>query len=155
MFKSFQPPKTSVRQKFYVDTSVWRDYFEDRSDGLRPLGEFAFRFLKWCQSQHCAILVSDAVELELRIFASGEKVRLIFQEFEESIVHVVATTAEVEEARTFWEKNRKRFPLADILHSIVARDNDAVLVSRDNHFKEIEIVQSFKPEEINPEDDGF
>lgn len=26
------------KKKFYVDTSVWRDYFEDRSDGIRPFG---------------------------------------------------------------------------------------------------------------------
>ena len=35
-----------MAKKFYLDTAIWRDYFEDRGDGTRPIGEFAFQFLR-------------------------------------------------------------------------------------------------------------
>ena len=27
--------------KYYLDTSIWRDYYENRSDKFRPWGEWA------------------------------------------------------------------------------------------------------------------
>lgn len=51
--------------KFYLDTNIWIDYFENRSDGLRPLGEFAFQFLKKVVETNSVIYYSDLVKTEL------------------------------------------------------------------------------------------
>ena len=43
----------------------------------------------------------------------------------------------------------RNLPSGDALHSIIARDNDLILVTRDNHFKELtDISKYYKPEEI-------
>ena len=40
-------------------------------------------------------------------------------------------------------------PLGDVLHSLLARDNGLILVTRDNHFKELKDISKFyKPEEL-------
>ena len=33
-------------EKYYLDTCIWRDYFENRSDKFRPLGDWAFSLIK-------------------------------------------------------------------------------------------------------------
>ena len=70
-----------MQQKFYLDTAIWRDYFEDRRDGIRPLGEFAFQFLKNCEKKGCKVLVSDTVILELKVYFSEEDIKQIFLRF--------------------------------------------------------------------------
>jgi hypothetical protein len=47
--------------KYYIDTCIWRDYFENRNDKYRPLGEWAFRFIKKIINEDSLILFSDLV----------------------------------------------------------------------------------------------
>lgn len=58
--------------KFYIDTSVWLDYFQDRGDGIRPIGLFAFMFLKKCQKEGLKIIVSDIVVKEMEKLMTKE-----------------------------------------------------------------------------------
>jgi len=136
--------------KFYLNTCIWRDFFEDRFDGLKPLGEFAFQFLKQCQEKGIEILVSDTVVLELEASLSKGRVKEMFSSFESIIREIAANAEEVSEARREWEKRNKQLPFKDVLHAIIARDNKAVLVSRDNHFFDMlsSIVEVKKPEDI-------
>src|SRR3989344_1076940 len=71
-----------MEKRFYLDTSIWIDYVEDRGDGIRPLGEFAFRFLKYCEERDLEILVSDIVILELQKILSKERINEGFFPFE-------------------------------------------------------------------------
>lgn len=48
-----------MAKRFYIDTSIWCDYFEDRNDGIRPLGLFAHNFLNRGRKKNYVILVSD------------------------------------------------------------------------------------------------
>jgi len=44
---------------------------------------------------------------------------------------------------------KMRIPVGDALHAIIARNNNAVLVSQDHHFKRLKDIISVKrPEEI-------
>ena len=133
--------------KFYVDTSVWRDYFEDRVDNIRPLGEFAFQFLKKCRKRGATIIVSDIVIDELEKRMSKEQIEGLLSDFKEIIVIVNHTKEQIEEAFDFRRKSNYAFPLADILHSIIARDKSATVVTRDKHFEEIGLVKVNAPEE--------
>jgi len=137
-----------MRNRFYVDTSVWRDYFEDRKDGLRPLGEFAFEFLKKCKREKSKIIVSDVVFEELSLEFSKTQQEMLLSEFEELIIRVLHSRKQEQEAFSLLRKFNRAFPLADVLHSVIARDESAVLVSRDFHFKQIGLVDVFLPEEL-------
>lgn len=136
-------------QKFYLDTAIWRDYFEDRKDGIRPLGEFAFQLLKKCHQRKWIVLVSPEVEKELLAYYPRERVEQVFSSFKDIIVKVSYSKEQVSEALTFWVKTRKEFPFSDILHSVIARDNCATLVCRDRHFFEIKLADCVLPEEVD------
>ncbi len=137
-------------KKFYLDTAIWRDYFEDRGDGTRPLGEFAFQFLRKCSENNAVIFVSDVVVLELKIRFSEEQSKEIFSSFESMITWLDASAEQTSEAREEWRKRNKALPFKGVLHAIIARDNQAVLVARDNHFFDSlsSIVEVQKPEDI-------
>ncbi|MEW6295349.1 MAG: hypothetical protein AB1467_03590 [Candidatus Diapherotrites archaeon] len=139
-----------MQQKFYLDTAIWRDYFEDRKDGIKPLGEFAFQFLRQCREKDIEILVSDTVVLELERRLSKERVKEIFSSFSGIIRKVSASAEQVSEARREWQKRNRQLPFKDVLHTIIARDNKAVLVARDKHFFDLlaSIVEVTMPEDI-------
>jgi len=67
----------AMAEKYYIDTSIWRDYYEDRSDGIRPLGEFAFRFFSYCIESESIILYSNLVLEELGTAYSGDEIKKI------------------------------------------------------------------------------
>lgn len=110
--------------KYYVDTCVWIDFVE----GEKYAEDFFFK----------------AIDNEDLIVASN----LVFKEFVKylpysSITSLIAILdskqliqfkdycfAQKEEASSICGD----LPLADALHAIIARDNDAVLVTRDKHF---------------------
>ncbi len=48
-----------MANRFYIDTCIWRDYYENRSDNLKPLGEWALQFLKNAVNNDDLILYSD------------------------------------------------------------------------------------------------
>ncbi|MFH1588310.1 MAG: hypothetical protein ABIA76_03175 [Candidatus Diapherotrites archaeon] len=135
-------------KKFYLDTSIWRDYFEDRKDNLRPLGEFAFQFLKKCEKKKYFVIVSSAVKKELLDYYSLEKMNQVFSSFKSTIIEVDYSKKQAEEAFNFWVNSNKKFPFYDVLHSIISRDNKAILIARDKHFNEIGIVMGCLPEEV-------
>lgn len=132
--------------RLYVDTSIWRDYFEDRSDGIRPLGEFAFQFLKKCKEEKVQIIVSDVVLKELSLLFTETEFKIRISEFLEIIVMVERSKEQTAEALQLLEKPNRKFPLFDIVHAIIARDYNAVLISRDRHFAEIGICETGFPE---------
>ena len=138
-----------MKNRFYVDTSVWSDYFGNRSDGIRPLGEFAFQFLRRCQKNKWAVLVSPEVEKELLAYYPKEQVDLVFSTFRDIIVKVSYSKEQISEAFSFWAGTRKEFPFSDILHSVIARDSHATLVCRDRHFFEMCLVDCVLPEEVD------
>lgn len=139
-----------MTEKFYLDTAIWRDYFEDRKDNLKPLGEFAFNFLRQCKERKIMIIVSDAVVFELRKYFSQERINEIFSYFKDIIVNVYATPEQVFEANKEWLERKKKLPFDDVLHAVIAKHHAAILVARDNHFFEFlcSIIEVAKPEDI-------
>ena len=133
----------------YLDTSIWRDYFEDRRDGLRPLGEFAFRFLKECAEKGFDVIVSDTVTLELGLRFSESQIPEVFSAFKGSIRFIDATSEALAEAKHEWAARERNLPFNDVLHAVLAKRNGAVLIARDRHFEALsEIVKICKPEEF-------
>ncbi len=136
-------------KRFYLDTSIWRDYFEDRSDGLKPLGEFAFQFLKNCEKYGYRVLYSDLVVQELRSDYSKEKLAAVFFPFKHFLEEVQISSEQVSEARRI-SSTVEGTHVKDVLHAILARDNEAVMITRDKHFDVlVQIVEVEKPEDIH------
>lgn len=137
-----------MEQRFYLDTAIWRDYFEDRKDGIRPLGEFAFRFLKDCEKKGCIVLYSETVVHELKRDYSDERIQQVFSPFRHFLEVVPISKEQYLESKKL-AKLKNESHESDILHSILARDNNAVLITRDFHFETLrDIVEIKVPEEV-------
>ena len=136
-------------KRFYLDTAIWRDYFEDSKDGIRPLGEFAFQFLKNCEKKGCKVLYSSLVVQELKSDYSNERVAEVFSPFKHFLVEVPISNEQISEARKILP-SAEGTHLKDALHAVLARDNDAVMVTRDKHFDALShFVEVARPEDIH------
>ncbi len=121
-----------MARKFYLDTAIWRDYFEDRKDNMRPLGEFAFRFLKSCEKKGNTVLYSALVVEELESHYSKERVVEVFFYFRHMLAEVRISDGQISEARKIAPSTQGTH-LKDALHAVLARDNAAIMVARDKH----------------------
>lgn len=135
--------------KYYIDTSIWRDYYEDRKDKLRPLGEFAFKFFKYIKENKDKIVCSDLIIKELSIKYNEKDIKKIFEIIEDKnlLLKIEYSDKQVKEAIILAKK--LSIPKGDALHAVLARDNNAIMVTRDEHFNELtKIVTVKKPEDI-------
>jgi predicted nucleic acid-binding protein len=132
--------------RYYLDTSIWRDLHENRTDRFRPLGEWAFELIRKIREERHIILYSDAVVDELTKYF--EKVDKIFGLAMEAniLLKVDITKEQITEAVNL--RKKLQIPHKDCLHAILARDNDAILVTRDRDFEKINFVMIKKPEEL-------
>ena len=136
-------------KKYYLDTSIWRDYYENRSDKFRPLGEWALKLINEIIENKEIILFSDFVMEELKVKYSEEEINKIFEiaSKRDLLVRVDISEQQVKEAAKLCKERNIAF--GDALHAILARDNKAIMVSRDKHFLELlDIVEVKKPEEL-------
>ena len=135
---------------YYVDTSVWRDHLESREDHLRPLGELAFQFLKQAMERRDTILYSELVLEELKLkYTSDEIERYCFEFLRDMrlIKEVKISRKQVDEAGKI--AGERKVPRGDALHAVLARDNNATVVTRDRHFDSLQdIAKPLKPEEV-------
>lgn len=144
-------------RKLYLDTCIFLDYWWDRKENLRPLGEFAFQ------------LINRAIECEFIIVISEDTLTELSNVLEKNRRHIKKTLLnglmtknkiETITATKAQEKETKRIskkygvPSLDAQHAILARDMGITLVSRDNHMfylaekEEFETFKLKKPEEI-------
>jgi predicted nucleic acid-binding protein len=135
--------------KYYLDTAIWRDYYENRSDNLRPLGEWALELLRMIKENREIVLYSDLVVHELSKDFGQEKIKDILKIIaDEGLLERVEPTDEhIKEAVKL--SKILQIPSADCLHAILARDSSAVMITRDVHFEQLRfIADSKKPEEL-------
>ena len=136
-------------QKYYLDTSIWRDYYENRSDKFRPLGEWALNLLTNILENEDYVLYSDFIIEELKIRYGEKEIKNIFEIVNKRnlLIKVDISNSQTKEAAILCKKQKVAF--GDALHAILARDNDAIMITRDNHFLELtDIAEIKKPEEL-------
>lgn len=131
--------------KYYVDTCIWRDYWENRSDNLRPLGEFAVKFFNKIVENEDIIIISDLIIKEMRIAYNDEVIYKIFSIIPEDLLDMIIFTKE-QLLRAKQLLLVSGIPLNDALHIIMSKDNQSILISRDNHM--IDFGDAIKPEEL-------
>ena len=137
-----------MTDKYYIDTCIWRDFHENRVDKFRPLGEWAFNLFRKIREAKSKVLYSDLILKELSIAYDEKGIRELFSIVEkEGLLEKVAINAEqVKEAARL--KRERNLPFGDVLHAIVARDNGAIMVTRDAHFENFAIGTICKPEDL-------
>jgi hypothetical protein len=122
-------------RKYWFDTCIWRDFYEDRLNRQGdPIGKYASMLYLKIVKEKGVILFSESLIWEMRkdydesgidemlglLFACGALIKIGIKE------------GEIQEARSIADE--RRLPFADCLIAVQARDNDAVIVSRDRHF---------------------
>ncbi len=132
-------------EEFYLDTSVWLDFYEKRGEN----GEAALKLIEKIVSENKIILYSDIVVRELKKLGySQDEIYEMFRVAKPDNIRKVHVFEEfVHEADKV--SSEKGIPLADVLHAILARENNAQLISRDKDFDEIRYITIAKlPEEF-------
>ncbi len=137
-----------MASQYLIDTSIWVDLYEDRKGFQEePLGEYALTLLATIKAKEETIILTDFLIRELETLYSMAEIRGMFNPFEKNIKKIVASAEQREEAKRVAKE--RNLPPGDALHAIVARDNSALLVTRDNHYKKLEdISKHYKPEEL-------
>jgi len=134
-----------MAKKFYLDTAIWRDYLENRTDNVKPLGELAFQFLQECRKHRCTVVIAEPVLFELKDIPK-HLIDGLFSSFGDLLVEAHVSERQFAEAKNISRK--RQVPFNDAFHAIIARDNKAIMITRDYHFDELsDIVQSAAPEE--------
>jgi len=115
----------------YIDTNVYLDHFESRSDRLRPLGDFATQLLKRVLDCEFDIIVSSLVIDELVCHVSVERVNALLFEFKARGKLIRAQTLGQERQAAREISRTRGTPVSDTLHAIIAqRMNASYLVTR-------------------------
>ena len=136
-----------MQKRYYLDTCIWIDYFENRSDRFRPLGEWAFRALAKIIEEEGIILFSNLNEKEFRNYYSKEQMAQMLTLVPLALLKLVKTREkQFEEAKLL--AGILRIPTNDAIHAILARDNSAILITRDKHFMLIKGVDIKLPEDL-------
>ncbi len=134
--------------RYYLDTSIWLDLFEDRNEPNFQKGKIAEDLLRSIILLENAIVVSDVVIKELcKVGYSMQEAWSLFERFRKIILFVRATPAQVRRAKDIAAK--RDLPIGDALHALIAQDTKATLVSFDNHFAFLKDITHWRtPKEI-------
>lgn len=135
-------------KKYYIDTSIWIDLYEDRKGfNNEPLGDFAWNLFALIKASKNKIVISDFLIRELESKYSIEEINGMIKPFEDIIERVFLIKTQKDEAKKI--ASERNLPPGDVIHAIIARDNNFILITRDRHFNELlDISKSYTPEEI-------
>ncbi len=137
-----------MEKRYYFDTSIWLDLFEDRDEPNLPKGKWAHELVEKIIKDNDIILYSDNNLIELNILGYSEyDLEKIFKPLKQILFFVEATEKQIGLARDLSAK--RNIPRRDALHAIIARDNRAVFVTLDHHFQQIlDIEKPRRPQDI-------
>ena len=137
-----------MNQKYYIDTSIWMDLYDDRKGfNNEPLGDYALKLFSSIRTKKSKLIITDILIRELEMNYSVEEINGMMKPFENIIEKIIATREQRDEAKKIAEE--RNIPPGDVLHAIITRDNELILITRDKHFRQLEdISKHHKPEDI-------
>ena len=135
-------------QRYQFDTSIWLDFFENRSEPNLPKSEWAHKLVNKILKDNSIILFSDVNMLELKAIGYlSEEINNLLKELMPLLIFIESTERQIGKAKDLGLK--RDIPKRDALHALIARDNKAILVALDNHFQKIlDIIMSKKPKDL-------
>ncbi len=129
----------------YLDTNIWLDLYYQRNDRV----EIAEKLFMHIIEHEVLVIYSDLLldELKHQYLSKTEISTLISQ-----VPVLLKRKAHIYSFQNIEARNLlrlRKLPFADCLHAIIARDNQAVMITRDHDFQKLkDIVISKQPEEI-------
>ncbi len=119
--------------KYYIDSCIWIDYFENRSDKFKPLGEWALNLINKIINEDSFFVLSDHILKELEFYYSKEELNSFLNIIPKKLINYTNTNKkQIKEAISI--KNKLKIPFGDALHAVLARDNKSIMITRDKHF---------------------
>ncbi|MBI2137195.1 PIN domain-containing protein [Candidatus Woesearchaeota archaeon] len=134
-----------MAEDFYLDTSIWLDFHENRGRN----GELALRLIFKILKENLKIAYSDLHIKELKVlgYSKGEIESFFAIAKPANIIRVHIYKEQNWEARSV--SKQRDVPVGDALHAIICRDNFLQFVSRDTDFEKLkDIVEAKKPEDF-------
>ena len=134
-----------MTEDFYFDTSIWLDFHEKRDEN----GKKAFDLLQKIIEDDSKIAYSDLNRKEFKKLGySEDEINAILSIAKpNNIKHVHIYREQLEEARKV--SRQRNVPRKDVLHAIIARDNDLQLIATDPHYEQLkDITKAKKPEDF-------
>ena len=133
---------------YYFDTSIWIDFFENRDEPNFPKGAMAKKLIEKIMKSDAKILYSNVNLFEFYAFGySRNDIYSLLEPFNSILVFVMATEKEKGVAKDLSYK--RGIPKRDALHALIARDNRAILVTLDKHFKKLlDITTPNRPQDL-------
>ncbi|MBT3465132.1 PIN domain-containing protein [archaeon] len=137
-----------MQKKYFIDTSIWIDLREDRKGfNSEPLGDYALKLFIKIMVEKNIIVISDHIQRELESNYGIPEIRGFFLPFKNFLEKIYVKDEQREEAKIIGKQ--KKVPKGDTLHAIIARDYNLTLITRDKHFKELDVISKhYKPENI-------
>lgn len=142
-------------QSFYIDSCIylnlWQKEVDDKTN--MPLWKFAKEFFEKIENENSIIYYSGFLLKEMKFILTEEEFNQKRELFESSLnfKRVKLTEEEYELARKIESETKHEMSFYDIIHLLLARKTNSVLVTRDN--KLLEIAENYsvvakKPEEL-------
>ena len=136
--------------RYYLDTSIWLDLFEDRNSR----GKLAAALIEKIIKEDSEVYYSDITITELKSTGYyNAEIRDKYKPFRQILVYASSDRKEMGKAEDISEK--RGIPKGDVLHAIIARRYRCILVADDRHFQKLrDILHPKRPTDII-EDDVF
>ena len=141
-----------MAEKYFLDTCIWRDFYEDRfSKSGKPLGKYATDLFIKILNGKDKILYSETLFWELNKDYDQNEIKdmLNFLLISKVLAKLEITKEEFIEAKELSQK--RNLPLVDCINAIQARNHKAIMVSQDKHFFDnlSDITKTVRPEDIS------
>ncbi len=136
------------QKRYYLDTSIWLDFFEKRNEPNLPKGTWAIKLIEKILKENSKILYSDLTMIELGSTGySIYELEDMLLPFKAQLIFVEASKIEIGKGRDLSQK--REIPKGDTIHALIARNNHAILVTLDEHFQKLaDITKPHKPQEL-------
>ena len=125
-----------IIERYYFDTSVWLDLFENRDEPNLPKGKWASKLVSMIIKNDDIIIYSDNNLFELAILGYSQyELEKMFTSLRPILLFAESTEKQIGQAKDLSFK--RNIPKRDALHALIARDNKAILVTLDKHFQKL------------------
>jgi predicted nucleic acid-binding protein len=111
--------------RYYIDTCIWIDFVEGRAN--------IDIFVECIQNENI-VIQSYLLQKELGKYIKSEHLTVIFALLSGKGLIENVSVNEEDKVEAFKISSERAVPFADALHAILARNNDAILLTRDKHF---------------------
>jgi len=135
----------------YIDTNIYLDYLENRTDKMRPLGEFAYEVFRRAFGCEFKIIVSEHLLDELEKFVTEQEIGFVLGKIKSAGKEVPLEVLESDIQKANALAAQRKVPWPDTLHAVLAiRGGAECIVTRNKKDFDpfSDLIEAVFPEEI-------